>query len=60
MCAQESNLHTYCLENGYRITNVTNIYSIYYMNNVLQKTKLNTLDNIAAEDSVTPQSIDWG
>jgi hypothetical protein len=30
------------------------------MNNVLQKTKLNTLDNIAAEDFITPQAIDWG
>jgi hypothetical protein len=29
MCAQESNLHTYCTENGYSITNVT-IYNIYY------------------------------
>jgi hypothetical protein len=28
------------------------------MNNVLQKTKLNTLDNIAVEDSITPQAID--
>jgi hypothetical protein len=29
------------------------------MNNILQKTKLNTLDNIVAEDSITPQAIDW-
>jgi hypothetical protein len=29
MCAQESSLHTYRVENGYRITNVT-IYNIYY------------------------------
>jgi hypothetical protein len=28
------------------------------MNNVLQKTKSNTLDNIAAEGSITPQTID--
>jgi hypothetical protein len=28
------------------------------MNNVLQKTKSNTLDNIAAKDSITPQAID--
>jgi hypothetical protein len=48
MCAQESNFHTYHIENGYRITNVT-IYSIYYTNNVLHKTKLNTLEDIAAE-----------
>jgi hypothetical protein len=30
------------------------------MNNVLQKTKSNTLNNIAAEDSITPQAIDRG
>jgi hypothetical protein len=42
MCAQESNFHIYRTENGYKITNVT-IYNIYYMNNVLQKTKSNTL-----------------
>jgi hypothetical protein len=30
------------------------------MNKVLQKTKLNTLDNIVAEDSITPQAIDRG
>jgi hypothetical protein len=29
MCAQESSLHTYHTENGYRIINVT-IYNIYY------------------------------
>jgi hypothetical protein len=29
MCAQESRLHIYRIENGYRITNVT-IYTIYY------------------------------
>jgi hypothetical protein len=29
MCAQESSLHTYHIENGYRITSVT-IYNIYY------------------------------
>jgi hypothetical protein len=48
MCAEESSLHTYRTENGYKITNVS-IYSICYTNNVLQKTKLNTLDKIAAE-----------
>jgi hypothetical protein len=48
MCAQTSSLHTYCIENGYKITNVT-IYSIYHMNKVLQKTKSNTLEDIAAE-----------
>jgi hypothetical protein len=44
MCAQESNFHTNRTENGYRITNVT-IYSNYYMNNILQKTKSNTLES---------------
>jgi hypothetical protein len=48
MCVQESSLHIYRIENGYKITNVT-IYSIYYTNKVLQKTKLNTLGDIAAE-----------
>jgi hypothetical protein len=28
MCAQESSLHAYCTENGYRITNII-IYSIF-------------------------------
>jgi hypothetical protein len=28
MCAQESSLHTYRIENGYRLTNVTNIVFI--------------------------------
>jgi hypothetical protein len=40
MCAQESSLHTYHTENGYKITNVS---YIYYTNNVLYKTKSNTL-----------------
>jgi hypothetical protein len=48
MCAQESNLHTYHIENRYRITNVT-IYSIYYQIMSLQKTKSNTLRSVAAE-----------
>jgi hypothetical protein len=30
------------------------------MNKVLQKTKPNTLDNIGAEDFITPQEIDRG
>jgi hypothetical protein len=48
ICAQESSLHTYHTENGYRITNVI-IYNIYYRIMSLQKTKSNTLDSIAAE-----------
>jgi hypothetical protein len=48
MCAQESSLHTYHIENGYTTTNVS-IYNIYYMNNILQKTKSNTLDKIVVE-----------
>jgi hypothetical protein len=59
MCVHKSSLHIGRTENGYRITNVS-IYSIYYTNNILQKTKLNTLDKIAAEDSITPQAIDRG
>jgi hypothetical protein len=59
MCVQESSLHTYHAENGYRITNVT-IYNIYYMNNVLQKTKSNTLELTQWKDSITPQAIDRG
>jgi hypothetical protein len=53
MCVQESSLHTYCTENGYRITNVT-IYSIYYRIMSLQKTKLNTLRSIATERHNNP------
>jgi hypothetical protein len=48
MRTQESSLHTYHIENGYRIINVS-ICSIYYTNNVLQKTKSNTFDKIVAE-----------
>jgi hypothetical protein len=48
MCAHESCLHRYCIENGYRITNVT-IYSIYYQIMSLQKTKSNTLRSIVVE-----------
>jgi hypothetical protein len=48
MCAQESSLHTYRIENGYRITSVT-IYNIYYRIMSLQKAKLNTLRSIATE-----------
>jgi hypothetical protein len=48
MCTQESSLHTYRSENEYRITKVSILYT-YYMNNVLQKTKSNTLDKVAAE-----------
>jgi hypothetical protein len=57
MCAQESSLYTYRTKNGYRITNVT-IYNIYYTNNVLQKTKSNTLELTQQKDSITPQAID--
>jgi hypothetical protein len=39
---------------------MSQIYSIYYTNNVLQKTKSIILDNAAAEDSITPQVIDRG
>jgi hypothetical protein len=36
MCAQKSSFHTYRIENGYIITNIT-IYSIYYLNNIFTK-----------------------
>jgi hypothetical protein len=47
MRAHESSLYTYHTENGYRITNV----NIYYLilNNVLQKTKANTLEDMTVE-----------
>jgi hypothetical protein len=48
MRAQESSLHIYRTENGYRTTNIT-IYNIYYRIMSLQKTKLNTLKSIIAE-----------
>jgi hypothetical protein len=48
MCAQESSLHTYRTENGYKIINVT-IYNMYYRKMSLQKTKSNTLKSITAE-----------
>jgi hypothetical protein len=59
MCAQESSFHTYHTENGYKITNIT-IYNIYNTNNVLQKTKSNTLKTQQQKDIITPQTIDWG
>jgi hypothetical protein len=46
MYTQESSLHTYYIENGYRITNAQ--YIIYLPNNILQKIKSNTLRSIAA------------
>jgi hypothetical protein len=48
MYTQESSLHIYHIENGYRIINIT-IYNVYYWTMSLQKTKSNTLGNIAAE-----------
>jgi hypothetical protein len=30
MCAQESSLHTYRIENRYRITNITNIFYLLH------------------------------
>jgi hypothetical protein len=48
MCAHEPNFHIYRIENGYKITNIT-LYYIYYTNNVLHKTKSNTLDYIAVD-----------
>jgi hypothetical protein len=47
MCAQESSLYAYRIEYGYINTNVT----IYYLlpNNILQKSKSNTLGSIATE-----------
>jgi hypothetical protein len=47
MSAQESSLHTYRTENGYRITNVT-IYNIYYQI-VSYKRLSGTLDSITAK-----------
>jgi hypothetical protein len=48
MCAQESSLHTYRTEHGYRIINVS-IKNIHYTNNVLHKTKSETLEDIVTE-----------
>jgi hypothetical protein len=48
MCDQESSLHTYRTENGYKITNVT-IYNIYHRIMSLEKIKSDTLGSIAAE-----------
>jgi hypothetical protein len=59
MCAQESNLHAYRTENGYRITNVTIEY-IYYW--IMSHKRLNrSLSKIQQrKDSITPQEIDRG
>jgi CRISPR/Cas system-associated protein endoribonuclease Cas2 len=48
MCAQESRFHTYLIENGYRITNIT-IYNIYYANNVFNKRLNQTLSKHNSE-----------
>jgi hypothetical protein len=48
MYVQESSLHAYHIENGYRTINVS-IQYVYNMNNILQKIKSNTLEDTTAE-----------
>jgi hypothetical protein len=57
MCTQESSLHIYHIENGYRITNVT-IYNIYYR--IMSYKRLNrTLSEASQQkDTITSQAID--
>jgi hypothetical protein len=57
MCAHESSFHTYCIENGYRITNVT-IYNIYYR--IISYKRLNQTFLKQQKDTITPQAIDRG
>jgi hypothetical protein len=59
MCAQESSLHIYHTENGYRITNVTNILFIIQ---IMSYIRLNqTLSKIHQwKDIITPQAIEQG
>jgi hypothetical protein len=52
MYDNKSSFDTYHTENGYRIINFT-IYSIYYTNNGLQKTKSDTLETQQWKGTIT-------
>jgi hypothetical protein len=55
-----TSFHTYRIENGYRITNVT-IYNINSYNNIVfQKTKANLSKTQQRKGTITPQAIDQG
>jgi hypothetical protein len=58
MFAQESSLHTYHTENGYKITNVTiyNIFTEYYLYKRLSQTLSEALQE---KDTITTQAINW-
>jgi hypothetical protein len=59
MCAQESSLHTYFTENGYRITNVT-IYNIFTESCLYKRLSRTLSEALQRKDTITPQAIDWG
>jgi hypothetical protein len=56
MCAQESTLHTYRIEYGYRNTNVT-IYIIYYRIMSYKRLSQTLLEASQQKDTITPQAI---
>jgi hypothetical protein len=58
MCAQESSLHTYHTENGYRITNVI-IYNIYYQIISYKRLCQTLSESLQWKDTITPHAIDW-
>jgi hypothetical protein len=57
VCVQESSLHTYHTENGYRITNAI-IYNIYYQ--IMSYKRLSRILSKALhrKDTITPQAND--
>jgi hypothetical protein len=59
MCVQESSLHRYHSENGYRITNVT-IYNIFTKQCIYKRLSQTLSEALQQKDTITPQAIDQG
>jgi hypothetical protein len=59
MCVQESSLHIYHTENGYRITNVT-IYNNYYRIMSYKRLSRTLSEALQQKDTITPRAIDRG
>jgi hypothetical protein len=57
LCVQELSLHTYHIENGYRITNVI-IYNIYYRIMSYKRISRILSEALQQKDAITPQAID--
>jgi hypothetical protein len=57
MCAQESSLHTYHIENGYRIISIK-IYNIYYQIMSYKRLSRTLSEALQRKNIITPQTID--